>query len=35
MHWELGDVTYGKQKSFNIKLNNVFTASVLKIFRFR
>lgn len=29
MNGELGEVTYGKQKYFNIKLNNVFTASVL------
>lgn len=29
MNGELGEVTYGKQKYFNIKINNVFTASVL------
>lgn len=29
MNGELGEVTYGKQKYFHIKLNNVFTASAL------
>lgn len=35
IHGDLGEVTYGKQNYFNIKSNNVFTASVLKMHEFR